>query len=283
MKRQARFQIAAVASFLAVTAARADTVFTDDTFSPTNWTLSVFSFLSGGSVTAAQEQSGGNPGEYRRIMNTVNGGSAFSTVYGFHKNVGAVYLPKTQGPIGWIDYSEDSILLIGFGEGQGGGAALEQGGQVYVAGSFITPEDAWTHKSLSNLCATCFVRLDPSAPFGVDATSHPDFSGTGGSIAFGFLRSNSSAGGGTGYTIDGGIDNWEVAVRTPLLAAIRVAAVEVCWNARTNTIYEVQFRSELTTNAWITLTNVIGAGATNCIVDWVPSDDPRRFYRVEQK
>jgi len=62
---------------------------------------------------------------------------------------------------------------------------------------------------------------------------------------------------------------------------IRVSEVEFCWNSVSNRIYQAQFRSALTTNAWMNLGSpVTGNGSTNCVTDKVPAGEPQRFYRV---
>ena len=63
---------------------------------------------------------------------------------------------------------------------------------------------------------------------------------------------------------------------------IRVANVEVCWTARADRMYLVQYRSELTTNMWTDLMAAIqGTGTNNCIIDPVPRGEPQRYYRVQ--
>ena len=62
---------------------------------------------------------------------------------------------------------------------------------------------------------------------------------------------------------------------------IRLSEVEVCWNAVSNRTYQVQYRSALTTNAWMDLGSpVVGNGSTRCLTDKVPPEQPQRFYRV---
>ena len=63
---------------------------------------------------------------------------------------------------------------------------------------------------------------------------------------------------------------------------IRVSEVECCWESEAQRLYQVQYRSSLTTNHWVVLlsTNVPGTGATICIPDRVPAGHPQRFYRV---
>lgn len=74
------------------------------------------------------------------------------------------------------------------------------------------------------------------------------------------------------------IDNIRVDFRSSL--SIRFSQVEVCWPSVSNQMYQVQYRSELTTNMWTDLgTPVLGTGATNCIYDAIAPGQPRRFYR----
>lgn len=62
-------------------------------------------------------------------------------------------------------------------------------------------------------------------------------------------------------------------------ASIRVSEIEVCWPSRSNRLYQVDYRSEFTTNMWLPLfTNVVGSGQTICVADRIAY--PQRFYRV---
>jgi hypothetical protein len=70
------------------------------------------------------------------------------------------------------------------------------------------------------------------------------------------------------------------AIGAPLMS-IRISEVEVCWTSVTNATYRVEYRSDLTTNTWVTLTNcVAGADSETCIYDKVLRGMPQRFYRV---
>jgi hypothetical protein len=63
--------------------------------------------------------------------------------------------------------------------------------------------------------------------------------------------------------------------------SIRVSEVEVCWTSTTGATYRVEYRSDLTTNIWTTLTNcVLSTGSEICIYDKVRRAEPQRFYRV---
>jgi hypothetical protein len=60
---------------------------------------------------------------------------------------------------------------------------------------------------------------------------------------------------------------------------IQVSEVKLCWYAESSKGYQLQFRSELTTNLWADLGDPVpGNGSTNCVTDAVVG--PRRFYRV---
>ena len=64
-------------------------------------------------------------------------------------------------------------------------------------------------------------------------------------------------------------------------ASIRVSGseIEVCWPSRSNQLYQVDYRSDLTTAMWLPLfTNVAGSGQTICVADRIVY--PQRFYRI---
>ena len=67
----------------------------------------------------------------------------------------------------------------------------------------------------------------------------------------------------------------------PPMVTLRASQVEVCWNSISNLTYQVQYRSDLTTNVWTSLVDCVrSTGSTSCIVDPVVVGQPRRFYRV---
>lgn len=62
---------------------------------------------------------------------------------------------------------------------------------------------------------------------------------------------------------------------------IRVSPVEVCWNTRVGRSYQVQYRSDLTTNNWVNLgAPVTGDGNTKCLSNSVMSGQTQGFYQV---
>jgi hypothetical protein len=63
---------------------------------------------------------------------------------------------------------------------------------------------------------------------------------------------------------------------------IRVSQVEICWQTVTNTWYQLQYRSALTTNQWLALSTnwVVGDGARFCTTDAIVGGTPQRFYQL---
>ena len=63
---------------------------------------------------------------------------------------------------------------------------------------------------------------------------------------------------------------------------IRVSQVELSWDSESNVTYGVQYRSTLTTNAWLPLgTNCFpGDGSVKIFYDSVLLGEPQRFYRL---
>jgi len=67
----------------------------------------------------------------------------------------------------------------------------------------------------------------------------------------------------------------------PPLVSIRASQVEVCWNSKTNLTYQVQYRSDLTTNLWTSLGDCIrSTNSTSCAYDPIVGGQPQRIYRV---
>lgn len=67
----------------------------------------------------------------------------------------------------------------------------------------------------------------------------------------------------------------------PTIAAIRFSEAEISWQSVSNTLYRVEYSSDLTTNFWTTLSNSIsGDGTVLRVTDKIPVGESRRFYRV---
>ncbi|MBD3886523.1 hypothetical protein IFO70_33150 [Phormidium tenue FACHB-886] len=180
--------------------------FSDSTFNNADWQTEIVTSGNGGTVTINQGNTAGDVGSFREITNTVyqTAKGVNSNVIGLHWQVRTTYDPQAQGAIVAINYSEDSILMQGFGEGQATGLALRQNQQVYLPVSrLITPELNWTQKELRDLQAQDFVAIGTT-------DQHPDFSAQGAPIQFGFFRANTTTN--DEYSITSGIDNWSVSI-----------------------------------------------------------------------
>jgi hypothetical protein len=181
-------------------------VFSDGTFLDGEWTTTVLPSGVGGSGSAGQAATGGNPDAFREIsitlvMPTSTTGARVDVV---SIKPSAVYDPGTQAAIASIDYSEDAILLSGGGNGHALTLALEQAGVIYAGiPRLVSPDSAWS-----------------GAP-----------------IAFGFWRAFSSPPGSSGATRVGGIDNWMVAVQpvsepgSALLVGLGLGLISACRRA----------------------------------------------------
>jgi hypothetical protein len=71
------------------------------------------------------------------------------------------------------------------------------------------------------------------------------------------------------------------ATAASITTTIRVSEVEVCWSSETGRNYQVQYKSDLTTNQWVNLGGPVSGSASNtCAADKVIAGQPQRFYRV---
>jgi len=67
----------------------------------------------------------------------------------------------------------------------------------------------------------------------------------------------------------------------PPQVTIRASQAEVCWNSISNLTYQVQYRSDLTTNLWTSLGGCVrSTNSTSCVYDPIVVGQPQRFYRV---
>jgi len=188
------------------TAIASDTVLDDN-----DWDTVVQTSGPGGTGGGSHLRYNGQVGaDYRRINISVNSAvdsAAPAQVAVFSIKRATAYFPTSDGAIFSIDYSEDSILLTGAGNGQYSAPALRQNGKLYTlvqgAGAFPTPERAWTPHSLTGLKQNDFRTL-------ASASEHPDFSASGTRIEWGFVRMNTVPAGSGADNQVGGIDNWRV-------------------------------------------------------------------------
>lgn len=214
---------------LQTAAAQSNTVsFKDSEFNSKDWEMVVITTGSGGPPpNVAQQLIGGNPGAFRTIEITAQGGSklAPSNVATFHRKAGAVFDPANQA-IQSIDYSEDVKMIKGTPNGGGMyiGPALQQAdaaGKMHyyvVPNTFSMSPANWTTRKFAGLTAADFVELtDRVTKNALDMSQHPNFQKGAKPIQFGFWRGVQdtssgggcgSYGGGDGTTMSEGIDNW---------------------------------------------------------------------------
>ena len=216
VRASALFLIATAARLLAQNCLPLPATFSDSVFNDADWTLTAFPLGPGGSASAGQLFTDGNPTPSRFIAITINDGGTITnnaTVLTFSAKRGAVWNPATMGAIVSIDYCEDA-KAIASGSLQATSVAVRQNGRVYIGvpGSLFTPNQpspAWTRISR--------LRFRQSDFGGITGTlnplymGNPDFSASGAPIEFGFYRGNS---GFPGYTTRAAIDNWAVTVNT---------------------------------------------------------------------
>jgi hypothetical protein len=77
------------------------------------------------------------------------------------------------------------------------------------------------------------------------------------------------------------LQSLELVVFAPAME-IRFSQVELCWDTRTNAWYQLQYRSDLTTNQWTPLAPgwVQGTGERYCTNDAILPGQAQRFYQV---
>jgi hypothetical protein len=189
----------------------ATAIASDDVFDDNNWDSELQVFGNGGTGGASHVRFNGQEGaDYRRVdltANSAEGSGSAAQVAIFSIKRSTAYFPSSDGAIVSINYSEDSILISGGGNGQYSAPALRQDGKLYTlvpgGGAFATPEQVWTPHSLSNLRQNDFRTL-------ASASEHPDFSRTGTRIEVGFMRLHTVPAGSPGGKRLGGIDNWRL-------------------------------------------------------------------------
>jgi hypothetical protein len=216
--------------------ARAQIVLYDGTFLPQNWTSTKLVDTTAGhaaTFTASQQLPGGDPGAYRRIIETVP--TAGTIITGNVSN--QLYSPSVQGPIGTIRYSYDlEELNPPFPGAQVNYALLLlQNGQYYVP----TTMDFFGNLSWQGFClcapnaltASDFSNMFEGLLLPGGGPPHPNFSSSGGPIRFGYFTSNSSLG--ASFTTTSGIDNWTVDIAPKLRCTLNDTAT---YNAATSTL-----------------------------------------------
>lgn len=183
--------------------------FSDSTFSDPDWVVHQVLLGDGGAVSGTQDDTFGNPGPSRLVVDTVTPVGQYSGAWGFHLRAGASYSPSLEGSISCIDFSMDYANLSSCqveGDGQAFGPCIRQAGELYaIPGVTLTSTD-WVARLETGVNSLVFQRLNPMT-VDWEPTSHPDFSSTGDLMEFGFFTANSGFG---GYTRCVAYDNWSL-------------------------------------------------------------------------
>ncbi|MDQ6632793.1 MAG: hypothetical protein M3Y82_13725 [Verrucomicrobiota bacterium] len=75
------------------------------------------------------------------------------------------------------------------------------------------------------------------------------------------------------------VDNVLLVDSSDLLASIHFSAVDICWPGRTNQMYQVQYRTNLSGTNWFNFGSPMLGTATNCVTDGINGME-QRFYRI---
>jgi hypothetical protein len=203
----------------------------DGVFSDSDWTaVELIDTSTNDSfvITAGQRLTGGNPDEYRRVVQTVNEDTGVSIkIRSGHLFQPASYDPSSQGAVADVRFDFEGFSLVGTAAGaMGYGALIEQDGMFFVKGFGQTLNGAGFEAfGGSVLTAAEFGKVVGGTT--VDATMHPDFSASGSAMKFGFFVSNGTRG--LPSVNEGGVDNWRVEITQvpapPVLALLVSAAV----------------------------------------------------------
>ncbi len=180
--------------------------FSDNTFNPSDWSLTTQTKGAGGDASAVQKASGGNLGAYRQVTVDVIG-SSDSEVYAFNLKNTATVAPASLGAIISLTYSEDRDTT-----GQEFGPAIQQGSNLYYAYAGSGGTSGWQSTMMTFTPGAATNNL--LTAFGTDMSSsvHPDFSATALPMTFGFAAIDNSTA--SSFTAVSGYDNWAISVTT---------------------------------------------------------------------
>lgn len=178
-------------------------IISDQTFAPASWAAIDYENIGPVAHLEQQMSAGGNPGEFRSYAHSFTEGTGFHQIEVFHAFSGQTYTPSVQGAILSLSYSEDSISLSG--DTIGAAIGLMQNGVVFVGPDLDFSDTSWFTQTRNGLAASDFAS--------VFLRFSPDFGDSGAEITFGFVRSSGrSSQSVSNSLIQGGIDNWSVAI-----------------------------------------------------------------------
>jgi len=197
--------VSATLALAASTRANASIDFFDGDFT-SDWSYS--------QVTSGNGGSGGMSVQGGYVVASTHVNEDCGAIYAFAFKTTATYNPSSDGALAALHYSEDAMMIDGFGSGQATGPAIQQGGKLFVLPAFPTGTDTSWHRMVAGgLTAGNFIEVVGGAcPDYTDPGSHPDFSETGSTMTFGYFRANSQIDGFPEYDITAAIDNWSISL-----------------------------------------------------------------------
>jgi len=175
----------------------------DGEFAPFAWEHEVVSSGAGNWSAYGIAPSGGIPDAYLLITNQVTSAGFVRSLF-FAPEV--AWDPRIDGPIHAVEYSEDTLMISGFGQGQRGTIVVKQSGTIYESTvPYHANGSSWTHNTLGPLGSQGFSKIQGNGP------AQPDFGEAGTPVQFGFQRGNS--GGGLAYTLIAAADNIRISLQ----------------------------------------------------------------------
>lgn len=244
----------------------AQQTYTDGTFNLSDWSVSTSISGVGGSMAAEQVTADGNPGSFRRVVNTV---ASESVVRGYHLNSLMTYSLETLGVPETIGYSFDYQVPDGWEVGIG--LLVSQGTNLFLGGYTIVSGDTWQSQSVIKVARSQFQSL---------TGGELDFSANAAPLKFGFASVNSQ-GIGPGYEAALHIDNFSVTVLPPPRLNIALAdpqQLRLGWSTN-STGYTLQASTSLTAPDWTAVTDPVANVGEQFIVN-VANNVASRFFRL---
>lgn len=151
-----------------------------------NWSASAINTTGGFSFSVSNPAAGGNGGAYRGIAHSSTAGLAQGLVIHTHAQG---WTPSVHGAITTLDMLLDvNCFNGGTSNAVGFGLIVLQGGVVFYGPTFTPLTSSGWRTDLRRTGLT-------AASFSASGGGSPDFSASGGPIAFGFFSSNGTANG----------------------------------------------------------------------------------------
>ena len=178
-----------------------------DWHAPTSWSKGGFSvpFIE-------REVIGGHPGEYLRVAYERRGSVQNPWRVDTFWNRWPYHSPQISEEIRSLRISQDVRMINGSSDGIETGLMLTQGGIHFINRSPLLADADWSVHSSSGLVSSDFAALVGIEGDGLDPNFHPDFSGSGYHIEFGFYIRLSVQPPNSQIITTVGLDNWRVEI-----------------------------------------------------------------------